>query len=77
MLGFISGFNSITCDICHNSFMATGTGASQVFDDYTCDNCNWKGCICNTCPKECPKCGKKIESNHYKYCKALGGNVFY
>ena len=68
MMGFITGIEpSRKCDICKQSFVATATGTSHPYDDYSCENCSWSGTICPSCgAKRCPKCNGKIKSTHDK-----------
>ena len=66
MMGFITGIEpNRKCDICRQSFIATATGQSHPYDDYSCKNCGWSGTICQTCGlKKCPKCNGQIKSTH-------------
>lgn len=73
MMGFITGIEpNKKCDICGNSFIATATGNSHPYDDYSCENCGWSGTICGSCAtKGCPECGSKIKSTYDKSGKRL------
>lgn len=68
MMGFMTGIEpNRKCDICKQSFTATATGNSHPYDDYSCNNCNWSGTICQSCgAKKCPKCNHVIKSTHDK-----------
>jgi len=72
MMGFITGMNHQACDICTRTFVATATGKSHPYDDYSCGKCGWRGTICGNCGmKKCPKCSDQIKSTHNKGHKGI------
>ena len=66
MFEFITSIEpSRKCDTCHKPFIATATGSTHPYDDYSCKKCGWSGTICGVCgQKPCPKCGSKIMSTY-------------
>ncbi len=67
MMGFMTGMDRRSCDICKQSFVAGATGSSHPYDDYSCEQCDWNGTICEACGrKTCPECTGQIKSTHDK-----------
>jgi DNA-directed RNA polymerase subunit RPC12/RpoP len=66
MMEFLTGLNHKRCDICGKAFSAVATSGTHPYSDHTCENCGWKGTICNSCEEKCPKCDGKIISSHDK-----------
>ncbi|MEA1920107.1 MAG: hypothetical protein U9N52_09725 [Campylobacterota bacterium] len=77
-MDFITGFDHVQCNKCKTTFLTVATAHSHPYDDYSCDQCEWRGALCGSCASTgCPECSGSVKSTNESASEESGGNIMY